>query len=53
MEAEIYGPYSTRDGRVRYVGQSGDSALRLGILYLANPPAALEQIIDGRRGRLA
>jgi hypothetical protein len=28
MQAEIYALYSTRDGRVRYVGQSGDSALR-------------------------
>jgi hypothetical protein len=26
--AEIYALYSTRDGRVRYVGQSGDSAAR-------------------------
>ena len=28
MQAEVYGLYSSRDGRVRYVGQSGDSRLR-------------------------
>jgi len=28
MEAEIYALYSTRDGRVRYIGQSGDRTLR-------------------------
>jgi hypothetical protein len=28
MQAEIYALYSTRDGRVRYVGQSGDRTLR-------------------------
>src|SRR5712692_249711 len=28
MQAEIYALFSARNGRVRYVGQSGDSALR-------------------------